>query len=193
MAHIGQALVTQGRYADEGQQMLEKALRMAREIYSIPDQFMILFWMGRSAEIRGEAEQAGEHYNTMLIRAQEWQARPYEGIAFFNLGILAFNRHQFDDAIANLEQALMIARETKNPYQEAQIEQILGATYSRLHDWDSTLDHYMAARTLYDALDNHFMVNQMMQAILMTYLRRILAQILAWLGFGSDNDDSSET
>lgn len=191
ITNIGQVLVQQGRYSDEGQQMLEKALRMAQEISHIPEQFTILFWMGRSAEIRGDTEQAGEHYNTMLIRSQEWQTRAYEGIAFFNLGILAFNRQHYDDAVSNLDQSLMIARETKNPYQEAQIEQVLGATYSRLQDWDSTLDHYMAARTLYDALDNHQMVNQMMQAILMTYLRRFVAQVLSWLGIGKERDSSN--
>lgn len=188
MANIGYVLIVQGRYANEGQQMLEKALRMAREVHSIPDQFVIIFWMGRTAEMRGEMEQAGEHYNTMLIRAQEWQTRTYEGLAFFNLGILAYHRHHYDDALANLNQSLMIARETKNPYQEAQIEQLLGMTSSQLQDWDSTLDHFMAARTLYDALENQHMVNQMMQSILMTYVRRFFAKILSWLGIGGTDD-----
>lgn len=192
MGNIGQVLIKQGRYAEEGQQMLEKALRMAKEIYSIPHQFAILLSMGRSAETQGSLEEAAEHYNTMLIRAQEWQTRAYESIAFFNLGVLAFNRKHFDDALANLEQALMIARETKNPSQEAQTEQILGLTYSMLQDWDKTLDHYMAARTLYDALDNSHMVSQMGQAILLTYLRRIVATFLSWLGLGKKDDTPPE-
>lgn len=192
MGNIGQLLIKQGRYAKEGQQMLEKALRMANEIYSIPHQFAILSSMGRSAETQGLLEEATEHYDTMLIRAQEWQTRAYEGIAFFNLGLLAFSRKHFDDALANLEQALVIARETKNPSQEAQIEQILGLTYSMLQDWDKTLDHYMAARTLYNALDNSHMVNQIRQAILFIYLRRIVATVLEWLGLNEKDDTPPE-
>jgi tetratricopeptide (TPR) repeat protein len=182
--NIGQLLVKQGRYTQEGLQLLEKALRMAKEIHSVPDQFVILCRMGRSLEMQSKIEEAAEHYNAMLIRAQEWQTRAYEGLGFFNLGTLALNRQHYDDAIANLDQALIIARETKNPYHEAKIEEVLGVTYSKLQEWNSTLDHYMAARTLYDALDNEYMVNQMMQAILLTYFRRIMATILHWLGIG---------
>lgn len=188
MANIGQLLIEQGRYAQEGQQMLEKALHMAQEISSVPDQFMILFRLGRAAEMQAIIEQAAEHYNVMLVRSQEWQTRAYEGLAFFNLGVLAYNRKHFDDALANLEQSLLIARETKNPYQEAQIEQVLAVTYSSLHHWEQALDHYMAARSLYDALDNRQMAGQMMQAILMTYLRRFFDTILKWLGLGQKDD-----
>jgi tetratricopeptide (TPR) repeat protein len=192
MGNIGQLLVKQGRYAQEGQQMLEKALRMATEIYSVPHQFAILFTIGRASETQGLMEQAAEHYNTMLIRAQEWQTRAYEGMAFFNLGVLAFNRKHYDDALANLEQALMIARETQNPFQEAQVEQILGLSYSMLQDWENTLDHYMAARSLYDALDNEHMVRQMMQAIVLTYLQGIVAKLLGWLGLAKKEDTPPE-
>jgi tetratricopeptide (TPR) repeat protein len=188
IGNIGQLIAEEGRYRDDGIKMLEKSMGMAKEVRSVPHEFTALYRLGRVYETKAELDEAARVYGDMLERAQSWGARSYEGVAFFNLGISAYGRQHHDDAVANFEQALGIARETKNPYQEAQIEQALGAAYSHSHDWDAALSHYMAARSLYDSLDNHAMANSLLQSILLIYVNRLWAKLLSILGFGSKEE-----
>ncbi len=189
---IGHLLCREKRYADEGQMMLEKALAMAKDFRSVPHEFTAIYRLGRALEERGSLDLAAQYYGNMLDRAQKWGARSYEGIAFFNLGILAYNRKHFDDAIANFEQSLAIARETKNPFQEAQAEQVIGSCYFKMSDFEQALDHYMAARSIYDSLDNQYMATAVLQRIVIVYFQRFLANIMRWLGFGSGDDSNTE-
>lgn len=189
---IGHLLSRQKRYADEGQLMLEKALAMAKDFHSVPHEFTALQRLGRALEEDKSLDRAAQYYGNMLDRAQKWGARSYEGVAFFNLGILAYNRKHFDDAISNLEQALMIANETKNPSQEAQVEQFIGACYFNMGDYNQALDHYMSARSIYDSLDNHVLANSVLQHIVMVYFQRFFANILRWLGIRKENTSDAE-
>jgi tetratricopeptide (TPR) repeat protein len=188
IGNIGQLIAEEGRYRDDGIKMLEKSMSMAKELRSVPHEFTALYRLGRVYESKIQLEEAAQIYGDMLQRAQIWDARSYEGVAFFNLGILAYGRQAHDDAVANLEQALIIARETKNPYQEAQIEQALGATYSHNHNWDAALGHYMAARSLYDSLDNSAMANSLLQSILLIYVNRLWSKLLSILGLGTKEE-----
>ncbi|MEM9952194.1 MAG: tetratricopeptide repeat protein [Chloroflexota bacterium] len=188
IGRIGHLLVRDERYADEGQLMLEKAYALAKDFRSVPDEFRAIYRLGHAYEERTLLEQATQYYGIMLERAQDWNARPYEGIAFFNLGILAYNRIHYDDAIANFEQALTIARETNNPFQEAQTEQVLGSCYLNMNDFEHALDHYMAARSIYDSLDNRYMMSIMLQRIVTTYFQRLLTQVMRWLGLTQADD-----
>lgn len=192
MGYIGQLLCREERYADDGQMMLEKMLAMAKDFRSVPDEFTALYRLGRAFEQRKSLERSAQYYGMMLEQAQTWRARSYEGFAFFNLGLLAHHRKHYDDAISNLEQAIAIARETKNPYQEAQIEQVLGATCLESKDYNSALDHYMAARSLYDSLDNAYMANQLLQQMIIVYLQRLLNNVLQWIGLRNDDTEISE-
>ena len=142
-------------------------------------------------EQKDSLDLAAQYYGLMLEKAQKWRARAYEGQAFFNLGLLAYNRTHYDDAINNLEQAIVIAQATKNPFQEAQIEQVLGATYLANNDYDSALDHYMAARSTYDALDNGYMAGQLLQQIVIVYFQRLLSTVLQWVGLKQDSNDEN--
>lgn len=188
---IGQLLCRQERYVDDGQLMLEKALAMAKDFRSVPHEFTAIYRLGRMLERNNALERAAQYYSMMLERAQEWRARSYEGVSFFSLGILAYNRHHYDDAIANFEQALFIARETNNPFQEAQAEQVIASSYVNLGNLDEALGHYMAARSIYDSLDNRSMANTMLQRIVMLHIQRFFARIMRWIGF--DKTDDSHT
>lgn len=190
---IGELLIQQERYIDEGQLMLEKAVALASDFESVPHEFTALHRLGRALERRTSYERAAQTYSIMLERAQEWKIRTYEGIAFFNLGVLAYVRTHYDDAIANLDQALMIARETNNPFQEASIERVLGENYIKLNEFDEALSHYMAARAIYDALDNQAGVATMLRKIVMTYVERLIASVLSFLGLRSDDDTPTDT
>lgn len=192
MGRIGHLLCREKRYVDEGQLMLEKALAMAKDFRSVPDEFIAIRRLGRALEENKSPDRAAQYYGNMLDRAQKWGARSYEGVAFFNLAVLAYNRKHFDDAIANFEQALAIARETKNPSQEAQAEQVIGACYFNMSDFNQALDHYMAARSIYDSLDNQVLANLVLQRIIMVYFQRFFVNILRWFGFRSDEGSNTE-
>jgi tetratricopeptide (TPR) repeat protein len=185
---IGQLVSDEGRYQEDGIKMLEKALARAKELRSVPHEFTAYYRMGRLYEGQSRLDDAARVYGEMLERAQTWGARAYEGVAFFNLGISAYARQHHDDAIANFQHALSIARETKNPYQEAQIEQAMGVAYTVVKDWDSALSHYMAARTLYDALDSRVMANSLLQNIVLIYINRLWERLLRLIGFGAKED-----
>ncbi|MGJ3240929.1 MAG: tetratricopeptide repeat protein [Anaerolineae bacterium] len=189
-ADIGNLLSREDRYADEGQLMLEKALALAKDFCSVPDEFVLYSKLGRALESRQQFERAALYYSNMLERAQAWRARAYEGQAFFALGWLAYQRAHYDDAIANFEQALTIARETHNPFQEAQAEQIIGSSYFNMSAFEPALDHYMSARSLYDALDNRTMATAMLQRIVLVYVQRLFVRLMRWLGFDRSSDDA---
>lgn len=191
MGLLGQLLCRQERYADDGQRMLEKTLARAKDFHSVPDEFRAIYTLGRMYEQKDSLDLAAQYYGLMLEQAQNWRARAYEGQAFFNLGLLAYNRTHYDDAINNLEQAIVIAQATKNPFQEAQIEQVLGATYLANSDYDAALDHYMAARSTYDALDNGYMAGQLLQQIVIVYFQRLLSTVLQWVGLRQDSNDEN--
>jgi|GEM_PF-6716082 len=190
---IGQLLSREERYADEGQLMLEKALAMAKDFRSVPHEFTAIYRLGRALERNQALDRAAQYYGMMLERAQEWRARSYEGVSFFNLGILAYNRTHYDDAIANFEQALVIARETNNPFQEAQAEQVIASSYVNLGNLDEALGHYMSARSIYDSLDNGYMSNIMLQRIVMLYIQRFFNRVLRWIGLGKEDDGQDTT
>lgn len=189
---LGQLLSQQDRYAEDGQRMLEKMLTMAKDFHSIPDEFTAMYALGKMYEEKDSLEQSAQYYSLMLEQAQKWRSKSYEGQAFFNLGLLAYNRKHYDDAISNLDQAIVIARESKNPFQEAQIEQVLGATYLANNDYDTALDHYMAAHSTYESLDNSYMASQLLQQILIVYFQRLVRNVLKWIGLKQDNSEISD-
>lgn len=189
---LGQLLAQQDRYAEDGQRMLEKMLSMAKDFRSIPDEFTAMYTLGKMYEEKDLLDQAAQYYGLMLEQAQKWRTKSYEGYAFFTLGLLAYNRKHYDDAINNLDQAIVIARESKNPFQEAQIEQVLGAIYLANNNYDVALDHYMAARSTYDSLDNTYMASQLLQQIIIVYFQRFVSNVLKWVGLKQDNSEISD-
>ena len=124
--------------------------------------------------------------------------RAYEGLAFYELGRLHIQGEHYEEAIASFEQALLISRETMNPFHEAQTEAALGISYSLKHEYNEALSHYMAARTLYDALDDDTRMSDMTRQIILTYINRIVHNILRFLGLRREpnadtaTDDESE-
>ena len=50
----------------------------------------------------------------------------------------------------------------------------------------------MAARSLYDSLDNAYMANQLLQQMIIVYLQRLLNNVLQWIGLRNDDTEISE-
>lgn len=188
VSSIGALLANEDRYADDGQLMLEKGLAMAKDFRSVPHEFAALRQLAITYQRQEAYDRAAQYFGLALERAQEWRARAYEGMAFYALGTLAEKRAHYDDAIANFEQALLITRETKNPFQEAQTERALGECYLAMKDFDAALDHFMAARTLYDALDSATMTNMLFQKIVGVYIQRLVDQLLRLVGLRDTGD-----
>lgn len=192
LGSLGALYARSERNKQQGLEMMQQALEMARELPAAPHEFTALYQLGRTHEQDGQTEQAQDYYTTMLNRAQHWRNRAYEGAAFYSLGVLALSKAQFDNAIAHFEQALRLSRETMNPFREAQAEEALGTCYSLQHDYENALAHFMAARSLYDALDSEAEARQMMRRILMTYLNRLVYGLLRLLGLYREQDTTKE-
>jgi two-component system NarL family sensor kinase len=194
----GYLLTQDQRYFDEGLEMLDHALKLTQDMRIAPHEFTVLHMQGLIRLNVGHYEIAQDYYETMLTRAQTWKNRAYEGLAFYELGRLHIQGEHYDEAIANFQQAWHISRETMNPFHEAQTEAALGIAYGLKHEYNEALSHYMAARTLYDALDDDTRVSEMTRAIVLTYINRIVYGILRFLGLRREpnadtaTDDKSE-
>ncbi|MEL6524609.1 MAG: tetratricopeptide repeat protein [Chloroflexota bacterium] len=185
---IGALLSAEERYADDGQLMLEKGLAMAKDFRSVPHEFAALRRLGITYQRQQAYDRSAQYFGLALERAQEWRAQSYEGAAFYALGVLAQIREHYDDAIANFEQTLLITKQTKNPFQEAQTERALGDCYLAQKNFDEALDHFMASRTLYDALDSTTMTNMLFQKIVGVYIQRLVDQVLRLIGLREPSD-----
>jgi tetratricopeptide (TPR) repeat protein len=196
----GLLLAQDRRYFDDGVMLLNTALAQIQQIGNAPHEFALLHMNALSREIIGQSEKALDYYGIMLSRAQLWNNRAYEGMTFYEIGRINIHSENYTEAIDNFGQALLLSRETMNPFYEAQIEAALGMTYRLLHDYELALTHYMAARNLYDALDDDTRTSHMTQAILLTYINRIVDRLLRFLGIrrkdnqatdeATENDDS---
>jgi len=186
---IGIIMIETKRYLEEGFLMMQRSIEMAQTIHCIPQEFIALYRMGNTHRLQANYPAAQEFFETMLQKAQIWKNRPYEAISFYELGRLHLYTAAYDEALVNLEQALLINRETMNPFSEAQAETVMGYVCSLQHDYDAALDHYMAARVLYDALDDPSHARAMMQAIVITYISRFFDRILRFFGLRKRDDD----
>lgn len=187
----GYLLTQDQRYFEEGLELLDHALTFTQNMRCAPHEFTILHMLGLTRMHVGQYDIAQDYYETMLSRAQTWKNRSYEGLAFYELGRLHIQGEHYDEAIANFDQAWLISRETMNPFHEAQTEAALGISYSLKHEYNPALAHYMAARTLYDALDDDARMSDMTRAIVMTYINRIIHGILRFLGLrGEPSEDT---
>jgi tetratricopeptide (TPR) repeat protein len=190
---IGLLMTEDARYVEEGLKKLDQALAMAQQIRCAPDEFTALYFLGVVRRRDGQYDIAQDYYETMLVRAQTWKSRAYEGFSFYELGRLHIYSEAYDEALANFEQALLIQRETMNPFYEAQTEAAIGTTYAMKREYDVALSHYMAARILYDALDDGRRVGEMTRTIVFTYISRFVDGVLRFLGVrGDDQPDDSE-
>jgi tetratricopeptide (TPR) repeat protein len=182
VTNIGVLLSRNDRYQREGVQMIERALEMAQQIKCAPHEYNALRALGDAYQSLHQADQARAYYQQMLDRAQAWGARTYEGGAFFNLGIVAVMTNDTQAAFANFEQARAITREAMNPYQEATVEVVLATLHSQQKQLDAAIEHYRAARNIYQALDDDRNARQMLQNIIVLYARRLLAGFLRMIG-----------
>lgn len=168
--------------AQDGLEMLNQALRMAQDKQVVPQEFATLYLLGWVQQNYGHYKAAHDYFETMLVRAQTWRARAYEAVAFSYLGGLAHQQGEHDEAIANFTQALQIAREMMNPFQEAHYCTWLGSIYATKRDYETALDYYATAHTLYDALEYDKEVQTVRRYIIMTYLWRLLDGVLRLIG-----------
>jgi tetratricopeptide (TPR) repeat protein len=150
-----------------------------------PHEFALLHINALAREFVGQHKIALDYYVTMLARAQTWKNQAYECMTFYEIGRVQVHTEDYSEAIANFGQAASLSRQTMNPYYEAQVEAALGMTYRLIREYDEALSHYMAARSLYDALDDDAKTSQMTQAIVLTYLNRFLDRVLRFLGIRS--------
>ena len=139
----------------------------------------------------GQFDIAQDYFDTMLNRAQTWKNRAYEGMTFYELGRLHLASKRYSVAIANFDHAWLISRETMNPFYEAQTEAALGYAYSLIHEYKLALERYMAARMLYDALEDDARMSDMTRAIMMTYINRFIHGVLTFLGIRSKSSDTA--
>lgn len=195
---IGMIYVNSNRHYNEGIELLEEALTLAQDIRCVPHEFTALYSLGVARLNQGQIAAAQDYYDTMLQRAQTWKSREYEGAAFFNLGTLLLVDERYDDAIANYTNAVTISRETKNPFYEARAEQAIGLVHRLEQRYDDALEHYQMARALYLSLDNELQASDMMRAIVLTYIARVVDNLLRMVGLRKnpaalqDNDQSDE-
>lgn len=191
IANKGLLLTHDHRYFDDGLELLEKALIIAQNIRCATHEFTALFFLGLTRMRVNQFDIAQDYFDTMLNRAQTWKNRAYEGMTFYELGRLHLASLRYNLAIANFDQAWLISRETMNPFYEAQTEAALGYAYSLKHEYQLALKRYIAARTLYDALEDDSRMSDMTRAIVMTYINRFIHGILTFFGLRSDSSDSS--
>ncbi len=185
---VGILFAESERYHAEGMEMLARSLELAQERNSAPQEYSALNQLGRAHERRGEYEAAQGYYETMLNRAQEWNNRAYESAAFYALGQVALAQNELDIAVDRFQEAGAIARETMNPFREAQVEYALGTVYSHKRDYKEAISHYMAARSIYDALDQTRRARNLLTTIVITYLNQLLDRLMRALGLRSDDD-----
>jgi len=188
---VGVLFADSDRYRTEGLEMLARALHMAREHKSAPQEFRTLHQLGLVHERLGEYDTAQEYYDAMLNRAWEWKNRAYESATFFAQGRLSMAQNEWDAAINRFEEARMIARETMNPFREAQVEYALGTTYALQHEYREAISHFMAARSIYDALDQTRQARNLIGKIVMTYLNQLVHRLLRALGLRDEDEPQS--
>ncbi|MCA9912727.1 MAG: hypothetical protein KC496_05245, partial [Anaerolineae bacterium] len=188
IAGVGSLFAESERYRHEGLEMLNRALELAQEHHSAPQEFSALYQLGNAYAKLQEYDTTRAHYETMLNRAQEWRNRAYESAAFFALGQLGLTENRLDDAIADFNEAGLIARETMNPFREAQVEYALGSVYALKHEYKEAIQHYMAARSIYDALDQTRKARNLLTTIVMTYLSQLLDRFMRAIGLRSEDD-----
>lgn len=189
---IGRSFTYSTRYRTEGVQIMQQALAMARAQSNVPAEFSALMDLARVYGRLGRTQEAHTVFETVLQRAQRWQARAYEGAVFFEMGTFAYHDLRYDDASAHFEQTRTISREIMNPFTEAQAETWLGDVFRVQNDFDSALDHYANARMLYDSLDATVQVHTLTGRILRVYLQRLLDQVLRFLRIRSPNQSGDE-
>lgn len=189
---IGMTYVNSYRHYSEGIDLLEEALALAQTIRCVPHEFTALYALGVARLNQGQVDVAHDYYETMLLRAQTWKSREYEGTAFFNLGTLYLVDERYEDARESYAHAASIARETKNPFYEARAEQAVALVHRLELDYDQALEHYQTARALYMSLDNELQANDMMRAIFITYIARVIDSMLRLVGLRKNAPTSSD-
>ncbi|MDQ7023942.1 MAG: tetratricopeptide repeat protein [Anaerolineae bacterium] len=182
MGNKGFLLTQDVRYFDDGLQLLDQALTAAQDMDCAPHEFALLHMNAITRERVGQDDIALDYYLTMVNRAQTWENRAYEALTFYEIGRMYTRSKEYNESIDNFGHALLISRETMNPFYEAQVESAMGMTYALMHDYESALSHYMAARTLYDALGDDSRTSSLTQTILLTYINRLIDRILRFLG-----------
>lgn len=188
MLVMGELLCTHPRHVADGRDLLDYARQTAQDYESIPHQFLAWQQLGRSWVRHEQYETAQSHYADMLQQTQMWQIPAYEGDVFSAMAQLAFQQEDYTQSIHHYEQALHIAQETNNPFEEARLSHQLAQNYLALQQYERALDYYMAARSVYDALDDNAMATTMLSGIIHVYLRRLIDQVLSWLGLGKTQE-----
>lgn len=188
IAGVGILFAESDRYRQEGLEMLLRALELAQDLNAAPQEFSALYQLGNTYAKLQEFDATRDYYEVMLNRAQEWRNRAYESAAFFALGQLGLTENELDEAIADFSEAGIIARETMNPFREAQVEYALGTVCATKREYKQAIQHYMAARSIYDALDQTRQARNLLTTIVITYLNQLLDRLMRAIGLRSEDD-----
>lgn len=129
-------------------------------------------------------DDATKEANDYLRLAQMIASKPHEAHAFATLGMVCALQRAYDDALIHYEQAVTIAHEMMNPFQEAAFLQAMGQVASVQGDYEAAVIRYEQALALYQSLDNAPKAQQVMGALLVAYVLRLLAPILRLVGWG---------
>ncbi len=126
-------------------------------------------------------ESARKIARSYLEHAQTWRSKPHETVAFALLGYVNTHAGANDEAQAAYAQALALAREHKNPYQEAGILEALAGIAFAAGDYDETLTHLQAARSVYLALDYDRKARLLLGRLLLTHVARFVQKLIAFV------------
>lgn len=161
--------------------LLQQALQEAQQQGHYQAQVMILHHL---VEInsRTAALKAYRYGNDLLTLAQTSGNKPHEASALSVLGALESVRHQADAALAHYAQALSIARENTNPFQELTIVEAIARCYVDAANYPQASRCYTEAISLAQALEDDSAHRRLTLALLVVQVRAFFARILGWLG-----------
>lgn len=126
-------------------------------------------------------ESAHKTATSYLEHAQKWHSKTHETIAFALLGYTSTHEGEYEQAQAHYAQALLLARESKNPYQEAGILESLGAIAFTQQAYDQALAHYQDALSVYRSLDYGNKIRALFAQVIVTHVARFIQQIVAFV------------
>jgi|GEM_PF-5669574 len=134
------------------------------------------------AEQDRELEHAQKEALEYLAFMQAIKSKPLEASAFSALAHVNFLKGDYDTAQIHYEQALLIARETMNPFQEALLHEALGQLAFVSKNYDSALEHYQNALSTFRSLDHTSKSRDVLSALFSTHVTRFFAMLLRWVG-----------
>ncbi len=125
LARLGMSLRFAGR-AEEGGNMEEQALALARELRDRPREASVLGGLGNLRRDQGRVDESRAHLEAAIAIYREVGNRQALGTVLGNLGIIHAEQGRLDEAMSHFEQALAIHREAGNRRMEGIVLSNLG-------------------------------------------------------------------